>query len=133
MKYKLNIFFALLLIVFLTGIVFADIDNKTNAKNDSGTENKIVKNENVPIKNMTLGQCVSENAKLKNTCFKNAQEILKVCKNQVSSGNITDKKEKKVASKLCSQTYKKDLTQCKVVFKEGKKECTKIKQKNKSK
>jgi len=119
MKYKLNIFVALFLIVLLAGVVFADSDNDTNEKRDSEKENVMT------VKNFTFGQCVSENAKLKNVCFKSSKDVLKTCKTD-SKANSADRKAKKNTVKLCEQTYKEGLVQCKFTFKESKNECEKI-------
>ena len=73
-------------------------------------------------KNMTFGQCVSQAADVKNSCFKSAQDSLAACKS--SAGKQADSKP---ALKQCDSDYKKGKDQCKSSFKTAKKECGKIK------
>jgi hypothetical protein len=65
--------------------------------------------------NMTYGQCVSAEAKVKNDCYASIKTAYADCRNVSAS-----KTE-------CKNTYKKDLKQCKTVFKASKTECKKIK------
>jgi hypothetical protein len=69
-------------------------------------------------KNMTFGNCVSEAAGIKNTCYAAVKDAYTSCKNTPAD---------KPVLKECKATYKKDMKQCKTDFKAGKKECGKIK------
>jgi hypothetical protein len=80
--------------------------------------------ENV-TKNMTYGQCVSEAAVIKNSCYSTFKDISDSCKSIAS--NQTDKNAKKNGSKQCLAAYKDSKNQCKTEFKAAKKECAKIK------
>lgn len=134
MKYKSIVFVSVFLIILLAGVVFATEGknnsiravNTTDKVNDKNLSDDMRKYSNGTARNITFGQCVSENAKLKDVCYKSAKDVLKNCKTQTNT-NSSDKKSNKNAVKRCDQTYKKDLTQCKVVFKESKNECRKIK------
>jgi hypothetical protein len=117
MKKILTILLVLFFALFITGIVFAE-----NAKDD--TKNNVVAPlEEKPVKNITYGKCVSENAVLKNDCYSSVKDALASCKMQAN--NQTD--AKKDALKACKTTYKTDKKQCKTTFKDAKKECKKIK------
>lgn len=70
-------------------------------------------NANV-TKNMTFGQCVTEAAKIKNTCFGNALT------NRENCANNSDNPAK---TKQCRNDYKKEKKQCKAEFKSAKKTC----------
>lgn len=72
-----------------------------------------------------FGQCVSDGATVKNTCYKTVKETLASC--NVAAKNMTDSAASKTAKKECKATYKKDMKQCKMDFKTVKKECGKIK------
>lgn len=115
MKNNLAIFLGVLLVIGMSGIIYA-ADNE-NAVNNPTTGQ--------PAKNMTYGQCVSENALIKNSCFASIKSTTETCKTQATAGQ--DKKAKKDTLKLCKQTLKTDKKQCMQVFKDSKKECKKIK------
>jgi hypothetical protein len=66
-------------------------------------------------KNITYGQCVSQNAVVKNDCYRSVKDTYFSCKNSTSD------------RKTCSKDYKTDLAQCKKEFKLAKNECKKIK------
>jgi len=75
---------------------------------------------NSNITNVTYGQCVTQKAIVKNTCFasaKNAKETCKVPAKEAKS---------KEALKQCRITYRDTKKQCKVAFKLGKEECRSI-------
>jgi hypothetical protein len=103
----------LFLIVLLSSVVVAKSDNPSliSAKNNDSLE-----------KNATFGQCVSENADIKNICYATVKDRKELCKSEAS--NQTDSKP---ALKNCASEYKKDKKQCKIDFKSSKKECAKIK------
>lgn len=103
----------LFFIVLLSSIVVAESDNPSviSVKNNNSLEN-----------NATFGQCVSENADIKNVCYKSAKEVKTACKLEAS--NQTDYKP---ALRNCISQYKQDKNQCKFDFKSAKKECAKIK------
>ena len=109
---KIAILFGLFLIVVISGIVYAVNDEEDAAQ--TATE--------PTAKNMTYGQCVSQNAIIKNSCYSAARSTLEACKNQTAQDAA-----RKDATKQCKQDYKQDKKQCKVVFKASKKECAKIK------
>ncbi len=100
--------FAFVLIFAFSFAVSADKDNETGKANVTA----------IVEKNMTYGQCVSENAKIKNDCYVSVKDVLASCK--VNATNVQIKQ--------CNMDYKKDLAQCKAIFKSAKKaECGKIK------
>ena len=103
-----NIIFGILLLIFVVGITYAANEKATDKQTTQET----------PVKNMTYGQCVSQNAEIKNTCFSNIKTTLETCKSQATE---------KTATKQCDQTYKKDKDSCKKTFKDAKNECKKIK------
>ena len=79
-------------------------------------ENATDVNETVKeAKNMTYGQCVSQNAVVKNDCYRSVKDAYSSCKN-----DSTD-------VKACNKAYKADKAQCKKEFKLAKNECKKIK------
>jgi hypothetical protein len=90
------------------------------AKSDDPSVTSV--NNNSLKSNATFGQCVSENAVIKNTCYETVKEAKVACKTEAL--NQTDSKP---ALKNCANEYKKDKKQCKVDFKSSKKECAKIK------
>lgn len=114
MKKKLTLLIGVVLVLFVSGIVYA-------ADKDATEETTEVTEETE--KEMTYGQCVSENAAIKNTCYATAKDSLATCKAQAEQDTTT----KKDATKQCKQTYKKDKKQCKTDFKSSKNECKKIK------
>ncbi|MEK6969905.1 MAG: hypothetical protein AABW48_05750 [Nanoarchaeota archaeon] len=116
MKRNLTILVCVLIVLVISGIAYAA--NEKNAETEVATDAAAEE----PAKTPTYGQCVSENAVVKNSCYATVKETLKTCKTQAAE-NATPKD----ATKQCKQTYKKDLKQCKVVFKASKKECAKIK------
>ena len=73
-------------------------------------------------KNMTFGQCVSDAAIIKNSCYSTTKDTLAACK--VDAKNQTDSRP---ILKQCKADYKKDKKQCKIEFKSAKNECRKIK------
>ena len=79
-------------------------------------ENETDMNETVKeAKNMTYGQCVSQNVVVKNDCYRSLKDTYSSCKNSTAD------------RKTCSSDYKTDLVQCKKEFKLAKNECKKIK------
>ncbi len=127
MKKNLIILFSLLVLLVISGIAYAANEkdaatagtDEATAGTEAATEDTKTKD---PVKTPTYGQCVSEQAAIKNTCYKTVKAALDTCKTQAAE-NATPKD----ATKQCKQVYKKDLKQCKVVFKASKKECAKIK------
>jgi len=101
----LFVFAASILLVSMFSFVLA-VPNE-NATNASAADKE--------AKNMTYGQCVSQNAVIKNDCFVLMKSIYSSCKN-----NTTDRK-------ICSRDFKTDLAQCKKGFKSAKSGCGKIK------
>lgn len=105
------IFMSIFILIAATGIIYAE---------DEATANT----ENQDVEKITYGQCVSEKAEIKNTCYESIKNTLETCKNQVTD----DKKAKKDATKECKKTYKTEKKQCKDAFKKSKKdECSLIK------
>jgi hypothetical protein len=77
-------------------------------------------------KNMTFGQCVSEAAVVKNTCYAGVKTTDTTCKGAVNQS--AEKQAMKQALKDCKAAYKANKKQCKVDFKATKKnECGIIK------
>jgi len=72
--------------------------------------------------NMNYGNCVSEKAVVKNTCYDTIKDARASCR--ATAQNAT---EPTPALKVCRNTFKKDLKQCKMEFKQSKNECKKIK------
>lgn len=89
-----GVFFVLLMV----GIVYA-AGNQSNSKT-------------------AYGQCVSQNAAVKNTCFNVTKETLKTCKASAPQDDT-----RKDALKQCRQTYKTEKKQCKTTFKAAKAVC----------
>ncbi|MGV8172063.1 MAG: hypothetical protein ACP5OA_05205 [Candidatus Woesearchaeota archaeon] len=115
MNKKLSI---LLLGVFVIGLISMTV--VTAPDEDTATGGKQAKTETEG--NITFGQCVSEKAVVKNTCYQTVKDARSTCR--ATAQNET---EPKPALKSCSDTFKKDLKQCKMDFKTAKKECGKIK------
>jgi hypothetical protein len=116
MKKNLAILLTAFLVVALSGLAYA-----ANEK-DATTAETAQTPEEQEAKQMTYGQCVSEHAQKRKTCYSDVKTALETCKTQApqDAGN-------KDAVKQCSQTYKKDKKECKATFKASKKECDKIK------
>ena len=100
-----------LLVLAIAGIVSAANENKT-----------VDSKKNETAKNMTYGQCVSEGASIKNTCYSDVKAVKDSCMNVAK--NQTDVK---TASQACNNNYKQEKKQCKAEFKKAKNECKKIK------
>ncbi len=66
---------------------------------------------------VTFGQCVSDAAAIKNTCYSTTKDKRATCKE-----NAADK----AATKQCKKDYKAEKKQCKADFKAAKKQCNKI-------
>ena len=108
MGFKLTtIIFGIFLIAMLTFV---------SAAKETDTTNKATE------KNLTYGQCVSDNAALKNTCYSDVKAEKETCRDNAK--NITDAK---TADKTCKNDYKKAMKDCKADFKKSKQECKKIK------
>lgn len=95
---------SLLLVSLFSSVLAVPSENATNAS--------VADRE---TKNMTYGQCVSQNAAIKNDCYISVKSAYSSCKN-----NTTDRK-------ICSKDFKADLAQCKKGFKSAKSGCGKIK------
>ncbi len=120
-----TIFVGLLLIAVLSFVVSAKTPDAEKLEvQDANLEMTEENNAAVAAqeKNMTFGQCVSQAAEIKNSCYSTVKETQKTCKETALT-----QADPKTASKECKKTYKKDLKQCKVDFKAAKKECSKIK------
>lgn len=98
--------------MILSGIVYAQ--NENDAKTMNSAEEQAAK--------MNYGQCVSQQAVVKKSCYIAVKNALETCKAQVPQDA-----SKKDASKQCKKVYKVDKKQCKTSFKDSKKECAKIK------
>jgi 1,2-phenylacetyl-CoA epoxidase catalytic subunit len=97
MNKNLAIVFGMFFVLLMVGIVSAA---STQAIKDS------------------YGQCVSQNAVLKNTCFSTTKQTLATCKASVPQDDT-----KKAALKECRTTYKTQKKQCKTSFKSSKGVC----------
>ena len=113
--------------VFIVGMfslaiaVVQDEDKVKNAK----TLGNIMGNKTLgkgTVNNTAFGQCVSEAAVVKNTCYRTVKDTRTTC--MADAKNSTDSK---TASTTCRNTFKTDLKQCKMDFKSKKTECQKIK------
>jgi hypothetical protein len=104
-----QVLIAVLLLIALASFVLA-------AK---GTESATQQNT---TKNMTFGQCVSDGAAVKNTCYSTAKDTRTSC--MANARNQTDAKS---AARSCKQAYDAQMKTCKAGFKQAKKECSKIK------
>lgn len=100
---------ATLFLIIAVSLVFAANEKTTNTSEKAE-------------KNMTYGNCVSDGAQLKNTCYKLAKDTQSACKTQAANSTIA-----KDAVKTCRTEYKKSMNQCKNDFKSAKNECKKIK------
>lgn len=107
MKKNLKLLLGIFLAIAFIGIAYAASDEETSAK---------------PEKNMTYGQCVSQQAIIKNTCYESIKDKKETCKTLAGENAA-----KKGALKQCNSDYKKDKKQCKATFKESKKICARIK------
>ncbi len=116
MKKAIAVLFGVLAIALFSAAAYAA--DKDAAENETGEAD-----DAAPAKNMTYGQCVSENAVVKNTCYSTVKSSLAGCREQAAQ----DAASQKNALKQCSADYKKDKKQCKVEFKASKRECAKIK------
>jgi hypothetical protein len=116
MDKSVKVLLSMFLVLVLSGIVYAASDKAEEVK----TTAAVPETTEAP-KNMTYGQCVSEQASIKNECYSRVKSTLNACKDQAASEG------KKDASKQCKAAYKKDKKQCKALFKSSKKECAKIK------
>jgi len=97
MNKNLAIVFGMFFVLLMVGIVSAA---STQAIKDS------------------YGQCVSQNAVLKNTCFSTTKQALATCK-----ASAPQDEGKKDALKQCKLTYKTQKKQCKTSFKSSKEIC----------
>jgi hypothetical protein len=114
MNKNLAILFGVFLVVVVAGMAYA--------ADDKNTEIQATEVQTQTPKNMTYGQCISENAAIKNSCYAAVKGVLGTCKTQAQQDA-----SKKDASKQCNQTYKTAKKQCKIAFKSSKTECKKIK------
>ncbi|MGV8172174.1 MAG: hypothetical protein ACP5OA_05795 [Candidatus Woesearchaeota archaeon] len=113
-KTIMAMFFGILLIGMFS-LAFAVVDD--------GTKVRTAKTLGEDKSNgMTYGNCVSEKATVKNTCYSTIKDARISCR--ATAKNAT---ESTPALKACRDTYKKDLKQCKTDFKQSKNECKKIK------
>ena len=71
---------------------------------------------------MNFGQCVSEGAAVKRTCYQSVKDTVASCK-----ASVTDQAEKRPAKKECRVAYKTSKKNCKADFMAKKTECRKIK------
>ena len=113
-KTIMAVFFGLFLVgMFSLAFAVVQDENKVRAAKTlgDGTGN-----------DMTYGNCVSEKAALKNTCYSTIKDARASCR--ATAQNST---ESTPALKVCRDTFKKDLKQCKMDFKQAKNECKKIK------
>lgn len=69
--------------------------------------------------NQTFGQCVSEAAKARNTCYDTAKSDKETCLSTV----VDDKN----AAKKCNADYKQEKKSCKAEFKAAKDDCKRLK------
>lgn len=110
-KEVLFVFATSLFFVFVLSLVLAVQPDKVIAGKNMTGFNETVKE----AKNMTFGQCVSQNAVIKNDCYSSVKGVYSSCKNSTSD------------VKACGKAYKVDKAQCKKEFKLAKNECKKIK------
>jgi hypothetical protein len=100
MNKNLAILFGVFFVLLMVGMIYA-------AENESTPKG-------------VYGQCVSQNALVKNTCFNATKQTLATCKSLVPNDD-----GKKEALKQCRATYKAEKKQCKVSFKTAKDTCKK--------
>lgn len=101
MNKNLAILFGVFFVLIIAGIAYAD-ENESSQSNPQGV----------------FGQCVSQNALVKNTCFNATKQTFVNCK-----ASVPDDDNKKEGLKQCRQTYKAEKKQCKVDFKQAKAVC----------
>lgn len=97
--------------VLLTAFAMAANDDQTaaNQKMIAGTNQT----------NQTFGQCVSESAKARNTCYESAKTDKETCLSTVA--------DDKNAAKKCNADYKQGKKSCKAEFKVAKDDCKRLK------
>lgn len=108
----------LFLVAILSLVVSAKNEDKEQKDIVAWTEEKAMINEQKIQANQTFGQCVSDAAEVKNTCYSATKDGLNVCKEQAAD---------KQSYKTCKADYSKSMKECKASFKAAKKECGKIK------
>jgi cell fate regulator YaaT (PSP1 superfamily) len=81
---------------------------------------KPAENQVQDAKNMTFGQCVSQAADAKNTCYESAETKRQSCMDAA-------KNQSKDAQRSCSNDYKKAKDTCKKEFKAAKTGCNQYK------
>jgi len=111
MKIKLVILAVLL--VFSIAFVLADNETEDSENNETSKQ-----------KNMTFGLCVSEAAKIRQTCYAETKNASLECAKTAKAN--TDKQQGKEQGKQCSSTYKAEKKDCKNSFKAAKKTCIQI-------
>lgn len=108
--------------IVLSVFLIAVLSFVVAAKDSEDAPKLIMARNAIMDKNMTFGNCVSDAAVIKHSCYATVKDACDVCK--ATASNQT---EPKPALKECKTTYKKDKKQCKMGFKSAKKECGKIK------
>lgn len=106
MKINLAIFAGLFFVLIMAGIVSAVEDVATTSTSQG-----------------LFGQCVSQNALVKNSCFNVTKQTFMNCK-----ASAPDDDTRKDVLKQCRLTYKAEKKQCKLAFKTAKQECKKNKE-----
>ncbi|MEM4271875.1 MAG: hypothetical protein QXD13_02200 [Candidatus Pacearchaeota archaeon] len=91
----------------LTGIVDAAKEKDTQTAGETAA------------KNMTYGQCVSEHAAIKNTCYVTVKDALAACKAQAAQDTAT----KKDATKQCKTHTRKTKSSARQHSRQAKKMC----------
>lgn len=99
--------------IFILGMLFLAVASFAIAaeKNDTNETGKQAE------RNMTYGQCVSQAAEEKNSCYGLVKDARASCVEAANNASGD--------TKACKADYKKDMRQCKANFKDAKKDCVK--------
>ena len=130
-KRVLGVIIVSLFLILVIGFVMAK-NNQNNGPHNNPNESNETENQ---TKEMNYGRCVSNITKVKNSCFKEAQQKYKLCekiirdtnKNNTANNITINKTETKLMREACRNTLKQEKEVCKTNFKTGKDLCIEFK------
>ena len=99
-----------------------------NPHNES--DNETHHGHNNPLnktREMNYGRCVSNESKIKNTCYKEVKQVYKDCRFLIRDNTALNKTDLKEGFKICRETFKLEIKQCKADFKLAKEDCKQYK------
>ncbi len=109
----------------ILGLSFAVAEGDKIGKNNSNEKSLNI------LKRSNYGSCVSDQTKVKNSCYKQEKTSYKNCasnvKEKYKNQEITNKTQIKNMKTECRNDYKQKMNQCKSSFKSNKENCESLK------